>query len=392
LKPIAVPYLLVSGLPCYIFGGRRWTDALWHKDLVEHLRYLTDFTLASPVLRSEPPAAATCLSDDPRFAGVRYVDLPASNSELAGVLNWPRTFVILWRAAGRARMIHAGVADWPIPTGWAATLAARLRGRALLINIESAFWRVPASASFVKRFRARVWEIVNRWCVRQASLPLFTQHEYARQMLPHPERGHVFQASWIDEDVVLDPQAATESWEKKSADRPRTILFAGRLIADKGLLDLLEAMTDETLGVQLDIIGDGELSEKVAEATHRNASVRRLEPVPYGPEFFALVRQYDAVVVPSRSDEQPRIVYDAYSQAVPILGTRTPGIEACVVDGETGRLVAPGSVEELRELLRHADRPSLRKMGLRALDVARRYTHREMHRRRWRLLSETLGD
>ena len=70
---------------------------------------------------------AQCLDDDPRLAGVNYVDLPASDSMITALLNWPRTFIRLWRAIGSASIVHAGVAEWPIPTGWAATIATKLR-------------------------------------------------------------------------------------------------------------------------------------------------------------------------------------------------------------------------------------------------------------------------
>jgi len=389
LEPIEEPYLLITGLPCFLDSeGRRWTDALWQKDLVEHLRYIRKLTLASPLRRTPPPSGAKCLSIDPRFAGVHYVDLPPSDSELSGLINWPRTFWVLWRAIGKARIVHAGVADWPIPTGWSATIAARLRRRPLLINIESAFWRVPRNASVVKRVRAWFWETVNRWCVRHATLPLFTHHEYARQMLRDPGRGHVLQASWIDEENILDEPSAARIWDEKQGNDRLLLLYAGRLIADKGVPKLLDAMKDLNTAVQVDFIGAGVLAEKIAEAARHGDRVRLLEPVPYGPEFFGLLKRYNAIIVPSLSDEQPRIVYDAYSQAVPVLGTRTPGIEACVIDGETGYLAPAGSVTGLRDLLQRADadRPALRRMGLQALSRAREYTHHEMHRRRWHLL------
>lgn len=391
LDPIDAPYLLVTGIPCHVdAAGRRWTDALWHKDLVEHVRYLNNFTLAAPTRREPPPAGAVCLTDDARFANVRYVDLPASDSTPAGLLHWPRTFLTLWNAAGRSEVVHCGVADWPIPTGWAATLAARLRRRILLINIESAFWRIPAGerAGLIRRFRAWLWEVINRWCVRRATLALFTQDDYARELLVDPTKGHVFQASWIDEDAVIDERAAEASWDRKES-APLTILFAGRLIAAKGVIDLLNAV--ELARVSVDIIGDGDLKPAIVEAT-KTGNVRLLSPIPYGPEFFQLIRRYHAVVVPSTTDEQPRIVYDAYSQAVPVLGTRTPGIAACVSDDETGWLVEPGQPAALADLFQraNANRADLRRMGLRARSVARRYTHREMHRRRWRLLADTL--
>jgi glycosyltransferase involved in cell wall biosynthesis len=393
LTPITEPYLLVSGIPCFIDpDGRRWTDALWHKDLVEHLRYLADLTLASPVRRRTAPQNSECLSDDQRFNGVKYVDLPAVDSELSGLLSWPRTFAQIWRAAAHTQVIHAGVADWPIPTGWAATLVAVLRRRTLLMNIESSFWRTVPSDPFSKRLRSRVDEVLNRWCVRRAQIPLFTQPEYAREMLKDPERGYIFHASWINEDDVLNEQEAVASWESKREDVPIRILFVGRLIAPKGVSDLLEAVDDPTIDIRLDILGSGELREQVAEFSRETGKVRLLYPVPYGPQFFKLLQGYHALIVPSITDEQPRIVYDAYSQALPILATQTPGLIACVEDGKTGYLVPPGDVLAIRNMLKRAmvSREHLEEMGLRALTLARAYTHREMHRRRWRLLSETL--
>ena len=389
LTPITVPYLLVIGIPCFVdSAGRRWVDGLWHKDLVEHVKYLSNFTLASPLRRLPPPAGARCLTDDPLFAAVRYVDLPASDSELAGIRNWPRTFITLWRAVGRAEIVHAGVADWPIPTGWAATLAAKLRRRALLLNIESAFWRTPRTASFKNRSRSWLWERVNRWCVRHADLPLFTHHEYARQMLRDPSRGYVFQASWIDNDNLLDEDAAKQSWDAKEANPSLRVLFAGRLVPEKGVEDLLDAVATADIPVHLDVIGSGELAGVVREAERLDDRIRLLPPTPYDASFFELVRKYHALVLANRTDEQPRVAYDAYSQAVPVLATATPGNAECVIEGETGYLSPPGDKKALLSLLEkaHSDRAALRRMGMRSLLVARGYTHQEMHRRRWQLL------
>jgi glycosyltransferase involved in cell wall biosynthesis len=393
LAPITASYLLVSGIPCFVDPvGKRWTDSLWHKDLVQHVRYLANLTLAAPRREAAPPSGAACLTDDPRFKHVSYVDLPASDSYLEGIGRWPRMFRTLWQAVGRARLVHAGVADWPIPTGWAATLAAKMRRRTLLINVESAFWRVPRNAPAAKRLQSWAWERVNRWCVRQADLPLFTQHEFARQMLRDPSRAYVFQASWVDEDKVLDRHTAERCWETKASQEPASFLFAGRLIPEKGILDLLRAVADTKVPIRLDIIGSGELADAVKQAASADDRIRLLPPVPYDHSFFELVRRYHALVVPSRTDEQPRIVYDAYSQAVPVLATRTAGNAECVTDGETGWLAPPGNTKALSDLLEQSqsNHAALREMGLRALQIARGYTHEEMHRRRWELLSRLI--
>jgi glycosyltransferase involved in cell wall biosynthesis len=113
-----------------------------------------------------------------------------------------------------------------------------------------------------------------------------------------------------------------------------------------------------------------------------------LDEVPYGEPFLNLLRGFDAVVVPSLSDEQPRITYDAFSQAVPVLGSATGGIREVVESGVDGRLTSPGDVGALAESIIWAagNRSELRRMGLRGLAKVRGATHREMHRNRHALL------
>ena len=102
---------------------------------------------------------------------------------------------------------------------------------------------------------------------------------------------------------------------------------------------------------------------------------------------------YDAVLVPSVPDEQPRIAYDALSQAVPVLGSATGGISQVVESGVSGRLSPPNDVAALVESILWAGRhrEELREMGLRGLASVRKATHQEMHRTRHKLLVQALG-
>src|SRR5450631_1409190 len=110
--------------------------------------------------------------------------------------------------------------------------------------------------------------------------------------------------------------------------------FAGRLITDEGtrvLIDALrEAANHHKSPLEIVIIGSGELwhecSDLVREIQSSSVRVSLLEPVSYGAPFLNLLRGFDAILVPSLSDEQPRLIFDAFSQAVPVLGSNTGGI------------------------------------------------------------------
>ena len=400
LPPIRGRYLLVTQIPTYLDDcQRRYTDPLWLKDLREHLVYLNDFTLACPRVGGKVPESAVPLDSDPRLSRVKFVDLPATRSLVHAVLLLPATLVTLWRAIRNADIVHTGVAGWPIPTGWLAIPLARILNRHSIVVVESAPWRLePGLPTNLKsRIKATVYERLGRWCLKNADLGVFTQEEYRQSFLKgRSQHGYVIHASWIDEDVILSDRDADIIWKEKLLTN-RTelrILFVGRLTAAKGISILLAALrllAQKHEPVKLDILGAGELSEECAKAGEELQGATRVQllgTVAYGPPLFQLLRQYHAVVIPNISDEQPRIVYDAYSQGVPVLATRTAGLRDCVCEQRTGWLVEPNDPRALSELIELAlhHQAELRRMGMEAIQMARSLTHQRMHRQRHRLL------
>ena len=159
------------------------------------------------------------------------------------------------------------------------------------------------------------------------------------------------------------------------------------------LLRAAGLLAARNMTVTVDILGVGPLADLCREASRAFTGptvLNMLGTVAYGSPLFELVWGYHAVILPSLSDEQPRIVYDAYSQAVPVLGSATAGLRDCVMDRETGSLVAPNDPVALADLIESAAARSseLESMGLAALRIARRRTHRNMHRDRQALLLE----
>jgi len=399
LAPIKLSYLLVLQIPVYRDAeGTRWLDRLWYKDLIEHVEYIDHFTLACPCIDVREPPPGTVRVEDRR---VRWVDLPGRRKL---TLKLPVTVAKLWRAVSRARVVHTGLGGWlPISICNLTSFFARLRGRFLLVVVESSPWRlVPGRpASTLARLKAALAEWMNRRCLDSVDLAVFTQAKYKESlMLQRPERGHVIHASWIDVAVIVPPQEAQRSWsDKLSSGRPRLrVLFAGRVTAAKGVPVLLAAartLDARALDIELHVMGQGDLLDdcRQAQRSLRHVKLEVLDPLPYGPEFFAAVRRYHAIVVPSVSDEQPRIVYDAYSQAVPVLASNTDGLRDCIADGATGKLCKPGDPAALAELLEWAaEHPDqLAAMGPACLERARLMTHQHMHRQRWELLDRYLS-
>jgi glycosyltransferase involved in cell wall biosynthesis len=311
---------------------------------------------------------------------------------LEALLQLPYTAGVLWRTIGQVDIVHSSVIGWPYPLGWIANPFAVLRGKRLVIVVESP-WRVGGMGR--RGWKRRLLDMdplrewLARWSCKRADLALFTHSRY-RDALHTNKHGNAYVAPavWVNEADILDERAAEDGWATK-AGQPVRILFAGRLAAAKGIDVLLTALRSlDVRGVEtsVDIIGDGELRDTCVQAAadFRAVDVSVLAPVPYGPDFFALLRRYHALVIPSLSDEQPRIVFDANAQAVPVIASDTDGLRPYVVHGATGWLVRSGDPEALAStLIRAGGAPSeLRSMGLAALRATRALTHRAMHRSR----------
>jgi glycosyltransferase involved in cell wall biosynthesis len=404
LPPVTCRYLLVINVPLYRNGqGVLCADQLWFKDLVEHVAYLERFSIACPLVDGSPAEAAVPLKSDSRFAQVTIVALSSPTSLIGAIFGLPVTATRLWRAIRKADLVHTGIAGWPIPYGWIVTPLTRLLRKKLVIIVESAPWRIaPGVPSGLKsRLRARAYERFARWCVSRSDLAIFTQEEYRRSLLRKPETGHVIHASWIDENVIVSDADASAMWREKLNMGPPelAILFAGRLDPQKGvmvLLDAIRSVARKCARVRLDVLGSGELAtmcKQVSSELNGSTHVRILGTVAYGAPLFELVRRYHAVIVPSLSDEQPRIVYDAYSQGVPVLGTRTAGLRDCVYENLTGWLVEPNSADALSCMIERAasDVAALQPMGMEALRVARSMTHQKMHWERQKLLLQMIA-
>lgn len=402
LEVIEARYLLLTLAPYHIDArGDVWLDRLWHRDLVAHFRYLKCILLAAPAGTREDVTANVAADlvrlDVPNDVSLTLVPLPLPLSMRDAVASLPVLARVLWCAIGEADVVHSGVAGWPMPIGWIANPIALVRGRTLFLVVESAPWRRSGATHERRRdwLRETVSESIARFFVERADVSLFTHPSYAQTLARgKPDGCHVAPASWIEHEDIASATEASASWLRKRQG-PVRLLFAARLEPAKGveaLLDALAALDRRRIAAVVDVVGDG--SRKAActgAATRlRHVKLRVLDPVPYGRQFFELVSGYHAVLVPNLGDEQPRIIFDAYAQAVPVIAFDTPGTRAHLEHGETGWLIGRA---ELADALERAARSAseLERMGINALGIAPRFTHQSMHQTRWRILHHALA-
>jgi glycosyltransferase involved in cell wall biosynthesis len=390
------PYLLIIPIPCYVdAAGKVWLERSWNHDLIEHLSYLKEFVLCAPKLtKGQEPDLVQF--EIPMGAQFTFQFLPPQSSYLEALLNLPRTAVIVWRAIGRASIVHSGIIGWPYPLGWLANPLAKLRKKRLIIIVESNWLlsrqgRETLMQRFLDMAPLRTW--MAKWSCTRADLVLFTQPGYRETLaMNNLDRSYVTPAVWVNEANILKSELAAVIWEKKVLE-PVHLLFAGRLTFAKGtdtLLTALNLLERQNVNIRIDVIGSGEDRNKLlgAAAQFRSVSLRVLEPIPYGQPFFDLLKGYHAVVIPSLTDEQPRIVFDANSQAVPVIASDTPGLQPHVDHGKTGYLISKGDHQALARAMFDANSNGheLQRLGLAALSAVQGITHKAMHKQRAELI------
>lgn len=134
--------------------------------------------------------------------------------------------------------------------------------------------------------------------------------------------------------------------------------FVGRLVGDKGIPTLIQALRDPRLAdVACLVVGDAE-EGGLAEEFSRTANVVWAGHVQ---DIWAQLAAMDVLALPTKREGFPNVVLEAASVAVPTVTTRATGAIDSVVDGVTGVQFDYGDAAALAEaLVLLKDDPSLR--------------------------------
>lgn len=163
--------------------------------------------------------------------------------------------------------------------------------------------------------------------------------------------------------VPSDARAALRGELGIAPDAP-VIGFLGRLVRDKGIVELAEAwgrLRATRPDAHLVLGGVFEERDAVPSATRAalegDPRVHVVGFVDDTPRFYAGV---DVITLPTYREGFPNVPLEAASMRVPIVATRVTGCVDAIVDGVTGTLVPPRDAEALAAALAgYLDDPAL---------------------------------
>lgn len=164
----------------------------------------------------------------------------------------------------------------------------------------------------------------------------------------------------------------------------RVVGFVGRLVRDKGIVELEEAWRElraRFADARLLLVGPWEDEDPVPAQTRR--ALEQDERVHLAGETEDVAPYYllmDVLALPTYREGFPNVPVEAAAMRVPVVATRIPGCVDAVVDGVTGTLVPPRDATSLADALgRYLAGPELREQQARA---ARERVERELSRER----------
>ncbi|HWO89620.1 MAG TPA: glycosyltransferase [Gemmatimonadales bacterium] len=238
-------------------------------------------------------------------------------------------------ATGRYHLVHA---HWWVPGGLAAVRAER-HGRPAVITLHGTDMRLARAVPGGR--------MAMRWVLRRAALTTAVSSYLSA------EAATVLRTTRDRVPVTPMPLALGITGDPDSARHGA--LFVGRLTRQKGVHDLLEALSilkRQGLSVDLTIVGDGpERANLKAQAIAAALPVVFAGYVPpdevgrhfVGKRLFCL---------PAYEEGLGLVVAEALTQGVPVVATRSGGIPDLMMDPEAGLLVPPGDPRSLAAAIR----------------------------------------
>lgn len=161
-----------------------------------------------------------------------------------------------------------------------------------------------------------------------------------------------------------------------SIQKKYDIAFCGRLVSNKGLSNVIHALTllpDATLLV----VGDGPERQAAHQLTKKLGVEHRVEFLGWLPTQEAVMRQLQSAkvfVMNSKSEGGPRVALEAMAVGLPIVATKVGIMPEVIIDGRNGMLTT-GEPDDLAAKLRTllGDQVLREQMSEAAKDVINRF-------------------
>jgi glycosyltransferase involved in cell wall biosynthesis len=184
-----------------------------------------------------------------------------------------------------------------------------------------------------------------------------------RERIIDAERVHCLSSLGVDlERFDLSSPPSLRRADIGISDADSLVACIGRLVREKGVLDLIEAIAlvrQRVPGTRLVVIGDTLVSDRgrgvqseIRELIAAHGLENNVVFLGFREDVPSLLRLVDIFALPSYREGMPLTILEAMAAGKPVVATKVRGCREEVVDGVTGLLVEPGDVPGLAEAIR----------------------------------------
>lgn len=190
----------------------------------------------------------------------------------------------------------------------------------------------------------------------------------ALRLIPPGTRRVIVNGSGVDLDAFP---------EQPLPDGPPIVLYAGRLLRDKGIFELVDAarlVRARRPDVRFQVLGYFDSNPACVTPAQMEAWTREgvIEYLGETSDVRPYLAAATAFVLPSYREGTPRSVLEALATGRPVVVTDVPGCRETVVDGDNGLLVRPFDARALADGIERllSDPASLPRMARRSRALA----------------------
>lgn len=174
---------------------------------------------------------------------------------------------------------------------------------------------------------------------------------------------------------------AKDAFKKTKGYPEKIVLYVGRLVDQKGILDLLMAFQiisawQSNLGLVLIGNGDGQARYRDFCKTNNMRNIF-FEGFAYQEELPAYYAIADVFVLPSRSEPWGLVLNEAMACKLPVICSNVTGAaEDLIINGENGYIYEKGNIEELVECIKKVLNSDRETMGMKSYAIIQNFSPR----------------
>jgi glycosyltransferase involved in cell wall biosynthesis len=218
-----------------------------------------------------------------------------------------------------------------------------------------------AVGSDVMVYPDRMWALWRRLCetLDRVDLPVGVSQSVCRRLAETGKCKREPLCVYLGRDTKQFTPARNKDRVREQfgwAKEDIVAIYVGGLVETKGMSELAaaaEPLLSKQERLQLVCLGDGPSRNRLLALQDRVARKRAVvSPGRVAPEEVPrFLQAADFLVLPSYSEGMPQAVLEAMNCGLPVVATRVGGVPEAVIDGETGLLVEPKNVDQLRDAM-----------------------------------------